>query len=690
MQCGRDTGGKANCPQHPRAIVRDVLPNGTTLTGIADNYEITKCLSLKGGTAVTYMAKNTAGNLVVIKQLVNDPDPVIHKDNEVRFEREAIFLKTLKSNYLPAGLDRFDVSGHKYFVQECIDGQDLSDYIKANGGPIAADDALEIGIKCAEALGLLHDFVSPTSGVADAILHRDIKPDNIILRTGTLEPVLIDFGSAVMTQSVLVGQTTMIPGTPGYISQSRINGVENATDDLFSLAYTIIFLVTGDEPQDNNKNRDNLLKKIPSAWKQNFEFATQDTSLPGRANAQISLRPKSWKIFQNQLIGLLSPSRQVQYGINPQPVQPTTPQPVQPIIDIYTIDFQSSNSYMTDPHTYARNIQGRVFLNGQPAQGLTVTPMISDIGGKSAANGPGKSITTGILGEFVLDYSDCEVPISVSQRDIELILTDSTGNQLHTDQITIFKPRSAGVSAAKASFWEAMKAPFAAISAWRLNRAAIKSATAQANLQNNTNLLQAQNRLASAKANAKSAKLTAKQKAKQQIAQQKLAAKQAPGYVSPGTHIWNIVRVIVPLALLIIAVYFLYSPVWDFLVHIEWNIWGWRIAISIASIIIVYLLFKLVPAIYRLGKRKNWGTVIKGWFSSLLGLIQISPIVVRIFIITVLLFVMLFGATIHQAWLILMSMALILLVFGFKPGYIMYIRLILAFFLGGIAIITWL
>ncbi len=673
--CGVDTGGSNFCPQH--RTDRVVVANGETLTGNNNTYKIQKVLSAKGGTAVTYLANNSSSNSVVVKELIDDPDPVMQKDNEIRFEREAILLQTLTSKFLPKGLDRFDEAGHRFFVQTYIPGTDLFDDIKHNG-VMSPDDALEIGVKVCEALGLLHDFKNPANGALDPILHRDIKPDNIMLTAHTREPVLIDFGSAVKTQSTMIGATTMMPGTLGYMSQSRIQVGDEATDDLFSLAYTIIYLVTGEEPTPNNANRDSLLQKLPPSWKQCFDFATQDVILPGNIAGDVGFRPKDWQDFRTQLINLMSPAAASAYVPN-VPTAPPTPVVVS---NVYDVQLQPQTTFMPDAHTYCQPIQGRFLLNGNSAGGLLLTPIIFDIGGQSTANGKGRAITTGTLGEFTLAIKDCTVPLAVIERKIELVFTNSAGLEVHRLQIQISRPKTAMAVNAGSSFVSALKSPFIAFTTWRINRARIKNAVQQANLAQQTQLATVQGQVAAAQAQAKLAKMNAKQTAKQRIAQQKLQAKQSPDYVSPLGHVWNFLKPVIYFALLVGAIYLLYQLgvyLYAWFLEIDWKVWGPFVAKIAAGIVATILVIYLTPKLYRFAKRHNaWGKV-KSGFNTLWGKLKAIPNIIRAMVAGGLIMATCVGAFTNQTWLILIPLGLLPLCYKWKSSAGWFLAVLITF-----------
>lgn len=182
----------------------------------------------------------------VIKQLkpiTNNPQ--IYQLIQDRFQREAAILEELggKSDQIPKLYGYFSEAGQFYLVQEWIEGQTLS-YKLQHEGLCSESLVKEILENILPVLDYVH---------SKRIVHRDIKPDNIILRDWDSKPVLIDFGAVKETMATLVSQTnntkSIVIGTPGFMPSEQVSGRPVYASDLYSLGLTAIYLLTGKLPQ---------------------------------------------------------------------------------------------------------------------------------------------------------------------------------------------------------------------------------------------------------------------------------------------------------------------------------------------------------------------------------------------------------------------------------------------------------
>ncbi|MEM7713345.1 MAG: serine/threonine-protein kinase [Cyanobacteria bacterium P01_A01_bin.68] len=219
-----------------------------------NRYQVIQVLGA-GGFGETFLAEDIhlpSRRRCVIKQLKPlADDPKTYEKIQQKFEREAATLEFLGegSEQIPNLFAYFSEDGLFYLVQEWIQGQTLTDIVE-NQGCLNEEAVKEILLSLLPVLEYVH---------SKGIIHRDIKPDNIILRNSNRKPVLIDFGAVketVRTQISFSGNTTksMVIGTPGYMPIEQAVGRAVFATDIYSLGLTAIYLFTGKHPQELETN----------------------------------------------------------------------------------------------------------------------------------------------------------------------------------------------------------------------------------------------------------------------------------------------------------------------------------------------------------------------------------------------------------------------------------------------------
>ncbi len=183
-----------------------------------------------------------SGKLQVLKEM-NADVAQIPKAQEL-FEREASTLRTLNHPGIPQYSDFFVEADKKYLVMELIHGQDLEKWVR-HKGPIPVAQAIAWMIQTCEILDYLHTRPTP-------IIHRDIKPGNLLIRSVDQQVVVIDFGA--------VKEAGMAPGTrigaEGYSAPEQIQGRPLTQSDLYAIGPSLVYLLTGKNPLRLQKRED--------------------------------------------------------------------------------------------------------------------------------------------------------------------------------------------------------------------------------------------------------------------------------------------------------------------------------------------------------------------------------------------------------------------------------------------------
>src|SRR5205809_4388547 len=200
-----------------------------------DGYQIESPLSAGAMGAVYRAVRREDDTPVAIKRLLDTR-------HIARFEIEARLLSTLHHPRVVNVMDYFTEDTGVYLVMEMIKGKDLGAILKESGNPgLPFAEAIEYTRQACEALQYVHD---------QQIVHRDVKPANLIDVPDPRAVVLVDFGVArQMGDEEQVDAGTVGIGTPRYMAPEVFaGGTVSARSDVFSLAATLWTLLTGKPP----------------------------------------------------------------------------------------------------------------------------------------------------------------------------------------------------------------------------------------------------------------------------------------------------------------------------------------------------------------------------------------------------------------------------------------------------------
>ncbi|MBD2534040.1 serine/threonine protein kinase [Nostoc flagelliforme FACHB-838] len=209
-------------------------------------YQVIRVLAM-GGFGQTYIAQDTRrpGNpLCVVKHLKPGTDPRVFDTAKRLFNSEAETLEKLGNHdQIPRLLAYFDENQEFYLVQEYIEGHTLAEEL-ISGQRWSESQVIQLLQEVLQILEFVH---------RQGVIHRDIKPDNIIRRASDNKLVLVDFGAVkqLRTQLVTVGaqpSATVVIGTPGYMPTEQGQGKPRPNSDIYSLGIIAIQALTGLQP----------------------------------------------------------------------------------------------------------------------------------------------------------------------------------------------------------------------------------------------------------------------------------------------------------------------------------------------------------------------------------------------------------------------------------------------------------
>jgi serine/threonine protein kinase, bacterial len=232
---------------------------GASVAALGDRYAVVRELG-QGGFGKTYLARDRQrqDELCVIKEFVPqvDGEAMLAKAKEL-FEREAKVLYQLDHEQIPKfhQLPNSDSSAHLYWVQDYIQGptyQALLEDRQRFGGKFSETEITQLLYQLLPVLSYIHRL---------GVIHRDISPENLILRQTDGLPVLIDFGSvkniaasmgSLLSAEAVEQNSEQAPtriGKAGYASPEQMRtGEANPSSDLYALAATLLALF-GESPQ---------------------------------------------------------------------------------------------------------------------------------------------------------------------------------------------------------------------------------------------------------------------------------------------------------------------------------------------------------------------------------------------------------------------------------------------------------
>ena len=235
LRCGVATPTDPGVP--PRTAATGVVEVAQVRRALAGRYQVERVLG-EGGMATVYLAHDQKHNRkVAVKVMRPELAATLGAD---RFLREVQVAAQLSHPHILPMHDSGEADGILYYVMPYVEGETLRERL-AKEGQLSVNDAMRLGREVAEALAYAH-----TRG----IIHRDIKPGNILLQSG--HALVADFGiaRALGAEGEALTKTGLAVGTPQYMAPEQATG-EREVDgraDIYALGAVMYEMVAGEPP----------------------------------------------------------------------------------------------------------------------------------------------------------------------------------------------------------------------------------------------------------------------------------------------------------------------------------------------------------------------------------------------------------------------------------------------------------
>ena len=219
----------------------------TFQSALAGRYSIDRELG-RGGMGIVYLAREVHLDRPVAIKLL-PPDRAAQALLRQRFLREARLAASLSHpNIIPIHAVE-DAGGFVFYVMAYVDGETLAERVRQRG-PLPSSEAARILREVAWALASAH---------AQGVVHRDVKPDNILIERATGRVLVTDFGIAAAAGDAGDG----ISGTPEFMSpEQALGGQIDARSDLYGLGATAFFALTGRLPFEGSSPTEVLARQV--------------------------------------------------------------------------------------------------------------------------------------------------------------------------------------------------------------------------------------------------------------------------------------------------------------------------------------------------------------------------------------------------------------------------------------------
>ncbi len=288
---------------------------------LRSRYQIQRLLG-QGGFGAVYQAMDL--NLQRVVAVKENLDASVAAQRQ--FQREAQMLAPIRHQHLPQILDYFiETNGWQYLVMEFVAGSTLRQLVQQNGA-LAEVQALVWANQILDALNELHSNNPP-------IIHRDIKPDNIII-TPRGNAMLVDFGIAKAAHPGMPTTTGARAVSPSFSPPEQYgNAPTDARSDMYAFGATLYYVLTGIEPPESIQR---IITNTPLIPPRQYN-ARISQHVENTIVKAMEINPAQRHQTSSQVSQALTQPRAYPSYTPPQPSIPayTPTAPVQPVVSAY-------------------------------------------------------------------------------------------------------------------------------------------------------------------------------------------------------------------------------------------------------------------------------------------------------------------------------------------------------------------
>jgi eukaryotic-like serine/threonine-protein kinase len=207
------------------------------LLGRIGRYQVERMIG-RGGMGIVFKAHDAELNRpVAIKVLA--PHLACNGSARQRFGREARATASVVHEHVVGIYDVEAGANPPYLVMQYVHGESLQSYVEQHG-PLESSDLIRIAHQISSGLAAAHE---------QGLIHRDIKPGNVMLENGLGRVMVTDFGLARAADDLSLTHSGLVAGTPHFMSPEQARGeAVDARCDLFSLGAVMYFMATGHPP----------------------------------------------------------------------------------------------------------------------------------------------------------------------------------------------------------------------------------------------------------------------------------------------------------------------------------------------------------------------------------------------------------------------------------------------------------